>query len=419
MANNNVSFNPFAMAQAQLDNVISHLSIGQQACNFLRNPMNELTVHFTVRMDDGTKRTFEGFRVRHNTACGPAKGGLRWHPDETIDTVRALAMWMSWKCAVMGLPLGGGKGGVKVDPRTLSLSEQEAVARGYIRAIGHDIGSVLDIPAPDINTNAQIMGWMMDEFETLHGLHQPGVITGKPIALGGSLGRIDATSRGGIYAIQELAKFSNISFKNKRVVIHGYGNAGRFAAQLAEEILGAKVIAIGNSRCAVLNRDGLDLVALGQHYDKTQTLAGFAGATELRAEELLEIECDLLIPAAIEGVINRENATKIKTQFILELANGPTTPEADEVLESRNIMVIPDLLANAGGVTVSYFEQVQNSQMFYWDLAHVHSELQKKVESAFFQIYERMQKDQSTMRQATLAVGIERVYQASKLRGWL
>lgn len=412
-------FNPFNMAQAQFDEVAGLLSLSQAEADLLRNPMRELSVSFPVRMDDGTTKILRGYRIRHNTALGPAKGGLRWHPEETQDTVRALAMWMVWKCALLDVPLGGGKGGVCVDAKKLSLREQERVARAYIRAIGHDIGDRIDIPAPDINTNGQIMAWMMDEFEVMHGQNEPGVITGKPMTLGGSQGRLDATSRGGIYVMEELARAYGTDFKNKRVAIHGYGNAGRFAATLCQEILGAKVVAIGNSRAALYSECGLNLVELAEYYDKTGTLANYPGADEIPANRLLEVDCDLLIPASIEGVINENNAGDIKAKYILELANGPTTPQADKILEAKDVVVVPDFLANAGGVTVSYFEQVQNAQMYYWGEADVQQKLREKMAKAFSSVYEVMMARDCSMRKAAMLLAVQRVREACILRGWL
>ncbi len=412
-------FNPYKMAQEQFDDAAEILSLSKSEIALLRKPMRELIVHFPVRMDDGSIQVFEGYRIRHNTALGPAKGGLRWHPDETADTVRALSTWMTWKCALMGLPLGGGKGGIRIDARSLSLHEQERVARAFIRAIGHDIGASIDIPAPDINTNGQIMAWMLDEYETMKGYSEPGVITGKLVLVGGSKGRLDATSRGGIYVMEELAKTYKTSFKGKKTAIQGYGNAGYYAAQLAEEILQTKVVAIGNSRNALLNEKGLDLQALAKHYQSGGSLSGFGGAKEIGSKELLEVDCDLLIPSAVEGVINEHNAEKIKAKYILELANGPTTPQADRILEKKGVIVVPDFLANAGGVTVSYFEQVQNAQMLYWTEEEVRQELRERMASTFASVYKVMQARNLSMRRAAMVLAVDRVREACKLRGWV
>ncbi len=412
-------FNPFKMAQEQFDDAAKILSLSESEIALLRKPMRELIVHFPVRMDDGSIKVFEGYRIRHNTALGPAKGGLRWHPEETADTVRALSTWMTWKCALMGLPLGGGKGGIRIDAKALSLQEQERVARAYIRAVGYDIGDRIDIPAPDINTNGQIMAWMLDEYETMKGYSEPGVITGKLIPVGGSKGRLDSTSRGGVYVIEELAKTYKTSFKDKKVAILGYGNAGYYAAQLVEEILQAKVVAVGNSRNALLNEKGIDVKALAEHYQAKGTLAGFGGAKEIPSKDLLEVDCDLLIPAAVEGVINEHNAEKIKAKYILELANGPTTPQADKILEKKGVIVVPDFLANAGGVTVSYFEQVQNAQMLYWTEEEVRQKLRERMASTFASIYQVMQSRNLSMRRAAMVLAVDRVREACKVRGWV
>jgi glutamate dehydrogenase (NAD(P)+) len=413
------TFNPFHMAQQQFDDTANLLQLSDSTKALLRQPMHEVCVHLPIRMDNGEIKVFEAYRVQYNTARGPAKGGIRWHADETIDTVRALSAWMVWKCALLDLPLGGGKGGIKVDAKTLSHTEQERLARAYMRAIGSHLGDRQDIPAPDIGTTPQIMAWMLDEYETLSGHHEPGVITGKPVTLGGSLGRGDATSRGGIYVAQELAKAYQFDWTGKKVVIHGYGNAGHHAALLATHILKAVVVGIGNSRAALYNEHGIDIAAVDAHYQQHGTLQGFAHATEVDTAALLEMPCDLLIPSAIEGVIHADNADRVQARYVLELANGPTTPEADAILESKGVIVVPDFLANAGGVTVSYFEQVQNAINYYWSEKDVQQRLQQKMSTAFQSVYQLSQEKHISLRKAAFALAVQRVADACHLRGWL
>ena len=412
-------YNPFAVAQQQIDHAAAALKLDATTHAFLREPQHELAVTFPVKMDNGSTRVFRGYRIQYNTARGPAKGGIRWHPHETVDTVRALSCWMTWKTAAVDLPLGGGKGGVVCDPKVLSESEKERVARGYVRAIGHNIDPWLDVPAPDVGTNAQIMAWMMDEYETLMHRRLPGVITGKPLNLGGSIGRNEATARGGWFVAREAAHAFNIPLESRTMVIQGFGNAGMFAAKIGEEMFGMKLVGVSGSRGAVRCPKGIDVRAMCEYYEKHKTAVGFPGTEEIPLDDLLLEECDLLIPAALEGVINEENAERIKTKMILELANGPTTPEADEILFERGICVLPDFLANAGGVTVSYFEQVQNCYNYYWDADMVRSSLDKKMTLACKDIFERALREKTPVRDAAYCVSIARVAQACKLRGWV
>ncbi|RME44500.1 MAG: Glu/Leu/Phe/Val dehydrogenase, partial [Caldilineae bacterium] len=379
--------NPFEIAQRQLDEAAEMLGLDPATHALLREPLREFVVTFPVRMDDGSVKVFKGYRVQYNDARGPTKGGLRFHPDETIDTVRALAAWMTWKCAVVDIPLGGGKGGVTCNPKELSPYELERVARGYIRAVYKILGEKTDVPAPDVYTTPQVMAWMMDEYSTMRGYNVPGMITGKPIPLGGSQGRGDATARGGIYTVREAAKVLGMQLDGATAAIQGYGNAGQFAHKLAVELLGMKVVAVSDSRGGIYNAEGLDFDITLKHKQTTGSVVGFPEAEAISNAELLELDVDVLFPAALENVITAENAGRIKAKISAELANGPTTPEADRILHDNGVYVIPDFLCNAGGVTVSYFEQVQNAYNFYWPLETVHQRLDAKMTDAFHAVH--------------------------------
>jgi glutamate dehydrogenase (NAD(P)+) len=411
--------NPFEIAQTQLDTAAERLGLDAATHELLRWPMHEIKTVLPVKMDDGTTRIFHAFRIQYNTARGPAKGGIRWHPDETIDTVRALAAWMTWKTSVVDIPLGGGKGGVVCNPKALSEMEKERLARAYIRSIARDLGVTRDVPAPDVYTTPQIMAWMMDEFEAIVGEAHPGVITGKPIPLGGSQGRGDATARGGICVTREAAKILGIDLKGKTMAIQGFGNAGQFAALLGEELLGLKLVAASDSRGGVYNGKGIDAKALVDHKLRSGALRGFPGAEEISNEDLLGMEVTVLFPAALENVITGENADRVRCRISCELANGPTTPEADGILSDKGVFVLPDFLANAGGVTVSYFEQVQNTYNYYWELHEVHRRLDEKMTRAFHGVYEMSRREKINMRQAAYLVAVARVAEACKLRGWV
>jgi len=411
--------NPFEISQRQLDKAAKALDLDPDLHAALRQPKRTLEVHFPVRMDDGRVRSFTGFRVQYNDALGPTKGGLRFHPDETIDTVKALAAWMTWKTAVVGIPYGGGKGGVICNPKELSTGEVERVARGYVRAVGRFIGPERDIPAPDVYTNPQIMAWMMDEYSTIVGHNVPGVITGKPIPLGGSLGRGDATARGTVYCVIEAARALGVDLAGATVAIQGYGNAGYFAAKLMQELAGSKIVAVTDSRGGVYNENGLDPDAASEHKRSTGSVAGCNGMKPITNDEILELDVDVLIPAAIENVITADNAARIKARIIAEAANGPTTPEADEILRGKGAFVIPDFLCNAGGVTVSYFEWVQNIGGFYWTLDEVHQRLEEKMVRAFGEVHSMAQKQGVDNRTAAYMVSIQRVAEAMRLRGWV
>ncbi len=413
------NLNPFAIAQAQLDEAAAVLQLDPAMHEFLREPMREFHFTIPVRMDDGGVRSFKGFRVQYNDARGPAKGGIRFHWEETVDTVRALAAWMTWKTAVVDIPLGGAKGGVIVDPRQLTRSELERLCRGYMRNLARFVGITKDVPAPDVYTNPQIMAWMMDEYEALMGYHEPGVITGKPLELGGSEGRNDATARGGIYTLREAAKVLGLDLQGKTAAIQGYGNAGTFAHQLAEDLLGMKVVAVSDSRGGILNRNGLPYDQTFAHKMKTGAVGGFGGCDSITNEELLELDVDVLFPSALENVITEKNAPRIKARISAELANGPTTPEADDILYANGVYVIPDFLCNAGGVTVSYFEMVQNSYQYYWSEEMVHDRLDEKMTKAFHAVHELAQKHKVNNRVAAYLVAIDRVATAVRLRGWV
>ncbi len=413
------SFNPFKIAQQQLDEAAAALGLDDATHELLRWPMHEIKVTLPVRMDDGATRIFHGFRVQYNTARGPAKGGIRWHPQETIDTVRALAAWMTWKTAVVDIPLGGGKGGVVCSPKELSEREKERLARAYIRALARSVGGTRDVPAPDVYTTPQIMAWMMDEYETIVGESHPGVITGKPVALGGSQGRGDATARGGIYVTREAARAFGVDLSGGTMAVMGFGNAGQNAALLGEEILGLRLIAASDSKGGVFNAGGLDIRGLVEHKRKTGMLRGFPGSESMAGEDVLEQEVTVLFPSALENVITRENAPRLRCRICCELANGPTTPEADEILADRDVIVLPDFLANAGGVTVSYFEQVQNAYNLYWELQEVHWRLDKKMTRAFASVLDMSRRSQIGLRKAAYLVAVARVAEACKLRGWV
>jgi glutamate dehydrogenase (NAD(P)+) len=412
--------NPFKIAQTQLDEAAKLLGLDPGTHALLREPMRELHISIPVKMDNGQTKVFKGFRVQYNDARGPCKGGIRFHPDETVDTVRALAAWMTWKTAVVDIPLGGGKGGIICNPKEMSPGELERLSRGYMRQVSRIVGIDKDCPAPDVYTTPQIMAWMVDEFETIYHRHEPGMITGKPIAVGGSLGRNDATARGGIYTVREAAKRLGIDPSKTTFAIQGFGNAGQYAATLMKEVLGSsKCIAVSDSRGGVCNENGMDPHQLVKYKLETGKVDGFPGAKPISNEELLELKVDVLYPSALENVITSKNASRIKAKIVGELANGPTTPEADEILFKNNVFVIPDFLCNAGGVTVSYFEMVQNAYNHYWELDEVYQKLDRKMTKAFNDVYEMHNKHKVHMRLAAYLVSIQRVAEAAKLRGWV
>ena len=411
--------NLFAVAQRQLDGCGKILKLEPNVLAILRVPMRELHVSLPVRMDDGSIKVFQGFRVQYNDARGPTKGGIRFHPDETIDTLRALAAWMTWKCALLDLPLGGAKGGVICNPKEMSQGELERLSRVYISKIWQLIGPDRDVPAPDVYTNPQIMAWMMDEYSKIVGKSQFGAITGKPLSLGGSCGRGGATGCGGMFTVREAAKVCGINLKNATVAVQGYGNAGYNAASLAKTLFGSKIVAVSDTKGGIFKKEGLDPEAVREHRAKTGSVINFPNTKPVSNEEVLELEVDILIPAALENVITEENAANVKARIVAELANGPTTPEADDILYKKGVHVIPDLLCNAGGVTVSYFEMVQNFYMCYWEEKEIRDRLNKKMVTAYYTTLDASRKYKINMRQAAYVVAVSRVVEAMKLRGWV
>lgn len=416
-----VPVDPFEIAVQQLERAVQFMDISNEALEFLKRPQRVLQVTIPVRLDDDSMKVFEGFRVQYNWARGPTKGGIRYHPHETLSTVKALAAWMTWKTAVVELPYGGGKGGVICNPKEMSERELENLSRGYIRAIYDIISPYSDIPAPDVYTNPRIMGWMMDEYETIVRRKSPafGIITGKPLSIGGSLGRIDATSRGGSYTIREAARILDLDLEEATIAIQGYGNAGYYMAKIAAEEMGLKVVAVSDSRGGTYNPDGLNPDDVLKWKYENRTVKDYPGGENISNEELLELEVDILAPAAIEEVITKDNADNIKARLIAELANGPVTPEADEILWEKGIFQIPDFLCNAGGVTVSYFEWVQNITGEHWDLGTIHKKLDAKMTKAFHDVYEVSKKKKVHMRDAAYVVAVSRVYRAMLDRGWI
>jgi glutamate dehydrogenase (NAD(P)+) len=415
-SNNN---NPFFIAQKQIRTCADILGLDASAREVLLHPMREFHVNFPVRMDDGIVKVFEGYRVQYNDAKGPTKGGIRFHPDETIDTVRALAAWMTWKCSLLDLPLGGGKGGVVCNPKEMSPGELERISRAYIRAIAQFISPTKDIPAPDVYTNPQIMAWMVDEYSSIVGNNQFGVITGKPLSLGGSPGRADATARGGMFTLREAAREIGLDLSRATMAIQGYGNAGCYAAHLAEFMFGCRILAVCDSRGAVGCKDGLCIPDLTKHKQECLTVGKCPGTDDVQDQSLMEMDVDVLVLAALEGVLTEKNAERVKAKIIVELANGPTTPEADEILHRKGIHVIPDFLCNAGGVTVSYFEMVQNAYMYYWEEQEIHDKLDHRMTRAYHEVLDTSKKFKINMRQAAYVVAVERVVEAMKVRGWI
>jgi len=411
--------NPFEVAKQQIDACANILKLSPSVTAMLKTPMRELHVSLPVRMDDGSVRVFQGFRVQYNDARGPAKGGIRFHPDETIDTVRALASWMTWKCALLDLPLGGGKGGIICNPKEMSPAELERLSRAYMRAVFQFVGPERDVPAPDVYTTPQIMAWMMDEYSVISGKPQFGVITGKPLSIGGSPGRGDATARGGMFTIREAAKSLGIDLSKAKVAVQGYGNAGYHAARLCSELFGSSIVAVCDSKGGVCCTTGVDTMAAYTCKNQTGSVCNLPGMETISNEELLELDVDILIPAAIENIITDKNAGKIKAKIVAELANGPTTPEADDILYKNGVHVIPDFLCNAGGVTVSYFEMVQNFYMYTWEETEVYERLDKKMTAAYHSVLNTSQEYKINMRQAAYVRAVERVVEAMRLRGWV
>lgn len=413
------NLNPFAIAQAQLDMAAGILQLDADMHAFLREPMREFHFTIPVRMDDGRTETFKAFRVQYNDARGPAKGGIRFHPDETIDTVRALAAWMTWKTAVCDVPLGGGKGGVVCNPRNLSAGELERLSRGYMRVVARFVGLKQDVPAPDVGSNPQIMSWMLDEYEVINGMHEPGVITGKPLMLGGSAGRSPATAMGGMVTIREAAKLLGMNLRGATAAIQGYGNVGSFAHRLAHDLFGLKVVAVSDEFGAIYNENGFDPADVSTQMRRTGKVGGTPGSEEISNSQLLEMPVDILIPAAIENQLTGANANRIQAKIVAELANGPTTPEADQILKQKGIYIIPDFLCNAGGVSVSYFEMVQNSYGYYWTEELVQERLDLKMTTAFHAVHNMAVERGVETRMAAYLVAVNRVAEAVRARGWV
>ncbi|MGE3802605.1 MAG: Glu/Leu/Phe/Val dehydrogenase [Candidatus Kapaibacterium sp.] len=405
----------FDIVMKNFDYAAQYVEIDPGYAELIKSIDREVRVEIPTRMDNGELKVFIGYRVQHNNARGAYKGGIRYHQDVNLDEVRALAALMTLKTAVVGIPYGGGKGGVTVDPRTLSATELERMTRMFIDKIDPIIGPQEDIPAPDVNTNAQVMAWMMDEYSRRHG-HTPGIVTGKPIELGGSQGRAEATGRGAVIILREAAKTYGIDLHNSTVAIQGFGNVGSYAAWTLNE-MGVKIVGISDVSGAIVNRDGVDIPAAINHLKNHPTLEGFEGGERITNEELLELECDILIPAALGRVITIENAGRIKARMIVEGANEPITGKADVVLNDNGVIVLPDILANAGGVTVSYFEWVQNLQQFHWELEEVREKLEKILINSFQHIYEIAEKHKISLRLAAYVLAIERLEKATRLRG--
>ena len=407
---------PYEIAVAQFDKAAAYLPLKTGIREFLRVPKRELTVNFPVKMDDGSVQIFTGYRVHHSTVRGPSKGGIRYHPDVTLDEVRALAMWMTWKCAVVGIPYGGAKGGVVCDPKKMSLTELENLTRRYATEIAVLMSPEGDIPAPDVNTNAQVMAWIMDTYSMHRGYSTPAVVTGKPVEIGGSLGRVEATGRGVMFTAREALKYRNIPLEGATVAVQGYGNVGSVSAYLLQDN-GCKIIAVSDSQGGIYNSKGLDARDVLRFKREHGTVVGYPGTDRLTNEELLEIECDVLVPSALENVITAQNAPRIKAKVIAEGANGPTTPEADEILYDRGVFVVPDVLANAGGVTVSYFEWVQGLQFFFWSEREINVQLREIMVRSFNDVVRISEEKKVDMRVAAYILAIDRVHKATLLRG--
>ncbi len=408
---------PFDIARIQIDTVGRRLKLDPGLLAILKLPSRELTVNFPVKMDDGSIRVFTGYRVQYNQVLGPFKGGIRYHPDVTLDEVRALAAWMTWKCAVIGLPYGGAKGGVICNPKEMSPGELERLTRRFTSEISIIIGPQKDIPAPDVYTDAQVMAWIMDTFSMNEGYSVPGVVTGKPLVIGGSKGREEATSRGVMYTTREAAKRLEVDLGAATVAVQGYGNVGYHAARLLHDEQGSTIVAVSDSRGAIFNPNGLDPEAVRLHKAKTGSVVGFPGTDALTNEEILELECDVLVPAALEKAITRDNAPQVKAKIVSEGANGPTTPEADQILYKRNVTVIPDILCNAGGVTVSYFEWVQSLQHFFWSFEEVKKQLEDVMVKAFNEVWQTAEEEKVDLRVAAYVVAMRKVVEAYRTRG--
>ena len=413
------NLDPFAIAQRQLLDSCNMKGYDREIYNALSEPERFVEAKITIKMDNGSLKTFRGFRSLYNTARGPGKGGIRWHPEESASLVKALSAWMTWKTACVDIPLGGAKGGIICNPKEMSNSEQERLARAYIRRLADLLGPRVDVPAPDVYTTPQIMAWMMDEYETIVREQTPSIITGKPIPIGGSAGRSIATAQGGVYTIREAANDIGLDLKGANVVVQGYGNAGSWAAKLLQDEYKCNIIAVSDSRGGIFNKKGIDAYAAAEQKEKTRTVVGLKDTQEITNDEILELECDILIPAALENQITKDNAHKINTKIVAELANGPTTPYADDVLFKNDILVIPDFLCNAGGVTVSYFEMVQGYYRYFWTEKEVFAALDRVMTNAYHSTVDEAKNYNTHNRMGAYSIAVERVISAMKLRGWL
>ena len=410
------TFNPYHMAVQQFEIAAQRLGLSEDMREILRQPKRELAVNFPVRLDNGRIKTFTGYRVQHNVNRGPAKGGIRYGPDVTLDEVKALAMWMTWKCAVVGIPYGGAKGGVICDPKTMTRAELERLTRRYATEISIIIGPHSDIPAPDVNTNPQVMAWIMDTYSMHEGFSIPAVVTGKPLSIGGSEGRNDATATGVLFVTRQAARRIGMPLKGARVSIQGYGNAGATAARLFYNE-GCKVVAVSDTRGGIYDESGLDPAAVLRHKQERGTVVGFPRAQSLRVQDVLEVPCDILVPAATQGVITAANADRVQARIVSEAANGPTTPEADAILVKKGCLVIPDILANAGGVTVSYFEWVQDLQSFFWGVEEITGKLEMIMNRAFDAVAQEADQFGCDLRLAANMLAISRIAEATQIRG--
>jgi len=408
--------NPFEIAKTQFDRAADYLELEESMRSVLRNAKRQLIVSIPVRMDGGETKVFEGYRVQHNIARGPAKGGIRYHPNVSLDEVKALASWMTWKCATVGIPYGGGKGGVICDPKSMSRGELERLTRRYAFEIAPIIGPDRDIPAPDVYTDSQTMAWIMDTISMVHGHTELGVVTGKPLALGGSQGRHEATARGALYALREACKVKGMELKNARVAVQGFGNAGSIITKLVA-MDEAKVVAICDSKTGLYSEEGIYVRGALKHKEETGSLRGFQGPKEIEPDEVLEVDCDILCPSALENSITLKNVGNVKAKIIAELANGPTTPGADRVLEDNGVLLIPDILANAGGVTVSYYEWVQDQYSFFWSEDRINQTLEATIGKAFHEVHEKARHYGTDLRTGAYILAIDRVAEATRVRG--
>lgn len=414
---------PFKIAQAQLDDAARLMKLDRQAHAILREPMEVLTVNLPVRMRDGTTKVFTGFRAHYNTARGPAKGGIRFHPQENISTIKALSAWMTWKCSLADLPLGGGKGGVICDTKKMNDYELENLTRAYVRAIYKFMGTQTDIVAPDVYTTPQIMAWIVDEYSRIRGHNDFGVVTGKPLEVWGSQGRGDATATGGMYVLREAAKYKKLNLKTATIAIQGFGNAGNYAFSLSRRFFGSKVVAVSDSRGAIYSKKGLDYEKVVEAKERGGSVQAYPGVEKMSNSELLELDADVLIPAALENQITKENADKVKAKILLELANGPVTYEADKILAEKKVFGVPDFLVNSGGVTVSYFEWLQNVSGYYWPADEVYKKLDAIITKSFKEVMQKQEEyakkgEKINTRMAAYIIAVDRVAKAMKYRGW-